>query len=330
MARSASYHGLRRGSTKSHTYSVFDGKQITKDRVEGGKDPRTPAQLSQRCLVSTAGAAYGAMKSIVDHSFEGVTAGLHCMREFQSANLKQLQICREEGNATFGFNRYKEHGTHAGSYIVSKGSLATPLVDASVDSVNVAGKKVTLSLVETDNGTVDEVADAMGCRYFDDMCTVALLYPKSNGTYGFGAFRFTYKSGATVLESFSLDVVGDIVGATASFAANTLTVEVRVDHDMDEGASTANTYMTAITSRKVNGKWLRSNAQFNVTDATPTFETAIATYPVGQARFLNGGSMNSTSASQSDSGSSGSGGGTNTGGGGGTTTGGDEPGEDRP
>ena len=42
MAKSANYFGLRTGSTKSHTFSVVDGKQITKDRVEGGKDPRTP------------------------------------------------------------------------------------------------------------------------------------------------------------------------------------------------------------------------------------------------------------------------------------------------
>ena len=57
MAKSSTYFGLRRGSTKSHTFSVVDGKQITKDRVEGGKDPRTFAQMSQRCLVSTIGSA---------------------------------------------------------------------------------------------------------------------------------------------------------------------------------------------------------------------------------------------------------------------------------
>lgn len=38
MAKSANYFGLRKGSTKSHTFSVVDGKQITKDRVEGCKN----------------------------------------------------------------------------------------------------------------------------------------------------------------------------------------------------------------------------------------------------------------------------------------------------
>ena len=34
MATSKTYFGLRHGSTKSHTYSVVNGKQVTKDRVE--------------------------------------------------------------------------------------------------------------------------------------------------------------------------------------------------------------------------------------------------------------------------------------------------------
>ena len=45
MAKSTGYFGLRHGSTKSHTFQVVGGQQITKDRVEGGKNPRTLAQM---------------------------------------------------------------------------------------------------------------------------------------------------------------------------------------------------------------------------------------------------------------------------------------------
>ena len=90
MAKSANYFGLRKGSTKSHTFSVVDGKQITKDRVEG-------------------------------------------------------------------------------------------------------------------------------CKNFDDICTIALIYPKKNGSYGFGAVRFTYRRGASVLESFHVEVCGDVVAATPTY-----------------------------------------------------------------------------------------------------------------
>ena len=288
MAKSANYYGLRRGSTKSHTYSVVDGKQITKDRVEGGKNPRTYEQMAQRSFLATCGNAYSAMKSICDHSFEGKTAGMQCMREFMSSNLKQLQICKEYDNGFFGFNKYKEPGLHPGSYIIAKGSLPDALVDAEVDSVSVADKKVTLTLAPTTGGTIAEVAEAMGCKTFGDMCTVAVMFPKADGSYGFGAVRFTYVSGATVLESFKVAVTGDAAAATPAFATNTLTVELRLSLDLATTASADNTYIAAITSRKVNGNWLRSNAQFDVTDATPTFAQAISTYPVGQERFLNG------------------------------------------
>ena len=265
MAKSSTYFGLRRGSTKSHTFSVVDGKQITKDRVEGGKDPRTFAQMSQRCLVSTIGSAYSATKCICDHSFEGKSAGMPCMREFMSTNLKLIQISKEYDNGSFGFNRYKESAFKAGSYVISK-----------------------------------------GCKIFGDMCTVAVMYPKSDGSYGFGAVRFTYISGATILESFAVAVIGDVASATPTFTSNLLKVDVHLAYNLDEAASTDSTYMTAITSRKVNGSWLRSYAQFNVSDAIPTFAAAISTYPIGQERFLNGSDISTASASTNGGDNSGS------------------------
>ena len=289
MATSANYYGLRRGSTKSHTYSVVDGKQITKDRVEGGKDPRTLAQMSQRCMVATIGTAYSAMKSICDHSFEDMTAGMQCMREFMSKNLKEIRISKEENDGYYGFVKYQQSGLVPGSYIISNGSLRKPLINAVVESINVASQKVTLSLVSTVRGSIAEVARAMRCRKFDDMCTIALMYPKADGSYGFGAVRFTYKSGISVLDSFTVVVTGDAVVATPSFTSNTLKVEVSMTEAFASDASIANTYMAAITSRKSNENWLLSPAQFNVTNASPTFDQAIATYPVGKERFLKGG-----------------------------------------
>jgi hypothetical protein len=247
------------------------------------------------------------------------------MREFISANLKQLQLSKEYDNGFFGFNKYKEPGLHAGSYVIAKGSLPDALVDAEIDSVSVENDKVTLSLAPTDGGTIAEVADAMGCKNFGDICTVAVMYPKTDGYYGFGVVRFTYKSGATVLESFDIAVTGDAASATPTFATNTLKVEVRMSSELADGATADNTYMAAITSRKVNGNWLRSNAQFDVQDTTPTFAQAISTYPVGQERFLNGSDVN-VAPVQGSTTNTGGGGGTNTGGGGDNNGGGGDNG----
>lgn len=48
MAKSHSFFGLRRGSTKSLTFQVNKGQQITKDRVYEVANPRTTQQMAQR------------------------------------------------------------------------------------------------------------------------------------------------------------------------------------------------------------------------------------------------------------------------------------------
>ena len=48
MAISKSFFGLRRKSTKSLTFSVLNGKQITKDRVSAVKNPKSEAQAKAK------------------------------------------------------------------------------------------------------------------------------------------------------------------------------------------------------------------------------------------------------------------------------------------
>jgi len=325
MAKSANYFGLRQGSTKSLTFSIVDGSQITKDRVLAPKNPRTPAQMTQRCMVGTIGTAYGAMKSVCNHSFEDVTAGMQCMRTFMSENLKQLRICKEYENGFFGFSKYKDSGLVPGSYIISKGSLPDSCPEADILSVDAANKQISIDVAA--GNSIADITDSMGCKIFKDTCTIAIMYPKGNGSYGFGAVRFTYKQGETVLESFDIDVFGDVNDATAAFGTSGLSLNVHMKPELAGDATTENTYMVAIASRQVNGNWHRSNAQFDVQNATPTYAQAIATYPVGMERILNGSSTTSytdggsNNGGTNSNGSGGSGNGGNSGGSGSITTG---------
>ena len=75
MAKSKSFFGLRTGSTKSLTFQVYRGQQITKDRVYRVSNPRTEGQMAQRALIPIVAAARSALKGLVDHSFEGVPYG---------------------------------------------------------------------------------------------------------------------------------------------------------------------------------------------------------------------------------------------------------------
>lgn len=91
MAKSRSFFGLRRGSTKSHTYSILNGQQITKDRVQAVANPKTQKQQFQRAIMATVMAAYSEMKEIEDHAFQGKKKGSENQREFMSRNLVAMR-----------------------------------------------------------------------------------------------------------------------------------------------------------------------------------------------------------------------------------------------
>ena len=87
MAKSKSFFGLRTGSTKSLTFQVYRGQQITKDRVTRVANPRTTLQMEQRSKLPIVAAARSALKGLVDHSYEGVPYGEQSLRTFSSKNL---------------------------------------------------------------------------------------------------------------------------------------------------------------------------------------------------------------------------------------------------
>ena len=87
MAKSKSFFGLRTGSTKSLTFSVYRGTQVTKDRVTHVANPRTTLQMEQRSKLPLVAAARSALRGLVDHSWEGVPYGEQSLRTFSSKNL---------------------------------------------------------------------------------------------------------------------------------------------------------------------------------------------------------------------------------------------------
>ena len=88
MAKSKSFFGLRTGSTKSLTFQVYRGQQITKDRVTRISNPRSDAQMRQRAIIPIVAASRAALKGLVDHSFEGVAYGVQSLKKFSELNLR--------------------------------------------------------------------------------------------------------------------------------------------------------------------------------------------------------------------------------------------------
>ena len=120
MAKSKSFFGLRSGSTKSLTFQVYRGEQITKDRVYRVSNPRTEAQMTQRALIPIVAAARSALKGLIDHSFEGVAYGEASLKEFSKQNLRAGAL----SVTSFSPNGVSNPGF--ANLIVSNGSINVP------------------------------------------------------------------------------------------------------------------------------------------------------------------------------------------------------------
>lgn len=120
MAKSKSFFGLRTGSTKSLTFQIYRGAQITKDRVYRVSNPRTDAQMKQRAIIPMVSAARSALKGLVDHSFEGVAYGEASLKEFSKLNLRA---------GALSVTSYSPNGVSNPGFadlIVSNGSINVP------------------------------------------------------------------------------------------------------------------------------------------------------------------------------------------------------------
>lgn len=295
MAQSKGFFGLRKGSTKSLTFSVLDSKQITKDRVYDVKNPRTEAQMRQRMLMTTIGAAFKTLKSIADHSFEGYSSGMQCMRQFNSRNLNRFkQAAAAKGSVAF--NKYKDGDINPLPFILASGSLPgfSFKFDAT-SNLEIVGEKEG-----ADFTTAEGIYAALGVQRNDliTFCTVIGEGTTLNGVYSYKAERFNIvrlycdKSGAVSkpADAFTISTNNDQASVSMSTAANAITVKTG---EADFGA--------VIQSRKNDSGWLRSDAVMIVNDTViADVKTAnqLATYPVGTELILNNGPM----ANQGDAG----------------------------
>lgn len=288
MAQSKGFFGLRKGSTKSLTFSTLDGKQITKDRVYEVKNPRSENQMRQRMLMTTVGAAYKMLKSIADHSFEGFSSGMQCMRQFNSRNLNRFkQAAAAKGSVAF--NEYKDGDINPLPFILASGSLPGFVFTFDGESnLQIVGEKEG-----ADFTTAEGIYAALGVQRNDliTFCTVIGEGSTLNSVYSYKAERFNIvrlycdKSGtvAKPADAFTISTNNDQASILMSTAANAITIKTGA---ADFGA--------VIQSRKNDSGWLRSDAVMIVAeDVISGVKTAnqLATYPVGTELILNNGPM---------------------------------------
>lgn len=297
MASSKSFFGKRRGSTKNFTFTVFNGKQITKEKAEQVKNPRTLAQMRNRMVLTTSSAAYAAMKEIVDHSFQGYTYGLQNMSRFQSINNKLLRENIAAENPQFAYCEYGKAKLLPGAYIVADGSLTSFTNQVAKAEVTSGGLlNISFGAVGASGGvTANDILSAAGMQVGELATILAIVPVDSENDYKFFFVRIASKQ------------AGDVV-LTADNFGDYFTVETNVPFDNKSfsngrfAVSFAVYYNAAnlawswgsIHSALVNGTWQRSASVMAVSNASalaPTADSAIATYPIGGSYILNDGDI---------------------------------------
>ena len=302
MAKSKSFFGLRTGSTKSLTFQVLRGEQITKDRVYRVSNPRSEAQMTQRALIPIVAAARSQLKGLVDHSFEGVAYGEASLREFSAQNLRA---------GALDVTSYSPNGvSNAGfaNLLVSKGSLNGNFV---VDSVSENDSSYLVHGVPELKFPAAE-ANASAAAIFSYLATygadnnVALFTPGTQLTFltiheagtvkvnsgtgivdasisGFVIDRFIIpgsESGATQIEDVNgswkvketvaenakavtlVNNLGDEI-SIQTYTAGQTNLQIKVKAAAAVSGS-SNCGGALILSRYVNGIWKRSTARINV------------------------------------------------------------------
>lgn len=133
MAKGNLLLGMGRGKLGDVVLYRQNGQQMSRPRVRVVKNPRTSGQQIQRMIQATIAYGYAGLKTIVDHSFEGVQYGGKSMNYFMKRNMDALRaqvIAADNGvDISARFAAPNIRVLYPNEYIVSNGSLP-PFADA--------------------------------------------------------------------------------------------------------------------------------------------------------------------------------------------------------
>ena len=278
MAQSKSFFGLRRGSTKSLTFSVYNGKQVTKDRVTEVKNPRSSMQMSQRAVMSTVLKAYSSMKDICNHSFEDVPYGQKTMNAFISENINMIR----KDVPSINLSEWKGK-TVPNAYLISRGSLTSVSLDTTGPFVHINAKPTTIG----------QFFDIFGATQVGDMVTTCIL----------DGDKFVWIRYTRTAENQS-KMLGEEVKVSTVFTTKTDTESnigygsELTTYSWDNATSDSMVVLHVekasigcIVSRKSEKGWLRSTCVMSFVNSDTNYVSALATYPSVEEPILNGGNV---------------------------------------
>lgn len=303
MAKSKSFFGLRTGSTKSLTFQVLRGQQITKDRVYRVSNPRSEAQMTQRALIPIVAAARSQLKGLVDHSFEGVAYGETSLREFSAQNLRagalEVTSYSPNGVSNAGFaNLLVAKGTINGNFrlstttdsstnyvvdtapdfkfpAVDAGEAATPIFSyletygkTSGVSIFQPGTQLTfLTIYESGAAKVNSGAGTKEAALAGFVIDRFMVPNSESGATELEDVNGAWKVKEAVTEGASTVVLvnndGDEITITKNVVGSVGPFTIQVTTKL-ASAKKSNCGGALILSRFVNGTWKRNTVRINI------------------------------------------------------------------
>lgn len=276
--------GMARGKVGDLVFTRRNGEQVTRPRVRVVKNPKTEGQQIQRMIFASVIAAYSRMKSICDHSFEGVNYGADSQAKFMSENLKRLRAFypkdQDPNNKpidSMAFVLPNDAAMAGTGLIIARGSIPAP--EAKVDSNGILSGFGEGADEDHSTGSVLEGLGAMP----GDQITACALRSIGNG-YAFAKSRYVVKADATANEledPWNSDGTGGIFDADKTEVNPNVTIVVG-DISLGNPISVSNlkddiVAAAIIISRKDGEKWLRSDAiLYNATDEAAFYSAAFA------------------------------------------------------
>lgn len=297
MAQSKSFFGNRRGSTKSHTYQVNGGLQITKDRVDEVKNPRTSAQMVHRCCLHTLSDAHAYLRPFIGGFWEGARSPQAALAAFRKANYPIVRAAAESGDTSFSYSPYKETTKPYGLFQVSNGTLSGVHISIGMNNSHILNAYVTLNSGLGYDKTFSQVLSASGLKVGDIISVLFIGKFGSNNEQKPLFVSLRIKNAPNYAwSSLEFDEVYDILSIYNATGKNYSLLKsflfgITIDNSrLRNGRDFLMAF--CVIERKVNGKSVFSSSfmkKGSTVQVGTSFAEAIATYPQGGGNVLDGG-----------------------------------------
>lgn len=275
-----------RGRVGSDVYAIgrdSKGKkqQVVRSLAESVANPQTQAQMKGRMIMATVMQAVAALKPIIDHSFDNVIGKQPNISEFISRNyalIKADVASHPSADNAFGLNQYQEKGAKQGAYVIADGEAQLPVALVLTKATGVIA--ITLP---SDDITIGGLKTALGMTNEEYFTLVGIT---AAGAANYERFRVNPNlADTTAITSGNIEDVFGVEGnaaATIAIASNVISITL----------SSVATCCAVIISKKTANGYIHNDAVLGAGSgfASPA-NTALPTYPVGSADYLNGGDI---------------------------------------